>query len=227
MTRLRKAKTTRPSSAFTLIELLIVVAIITILALIALPNLLEAQIRAKCARAKADLRHIATAIEAYATDMGDYPRVFYYGYSTITPDLTTPVAYLSSLYIYDPFAVGFLDPRAVFDHWKQFSPFYTYDRIVTLAEAEKFKPDSPWRPGPECIDGPAPWFNPGALAKYGQWRLISVGPDRQWIIDMDYDSMDIPYDPTNGAVSFGNITRTQLSPEGRVSYSSRQSGQSR
>ena len=56
--------------AFTLIELLIVIAIIAILALIAVPNFLEAQIRAKVSRATADMRSLATAMEAYAVDWG-------------------------------------------------------------------------------------------------------------------------------------------------------------
>jgi len=55
--------------AFTLIELLIVVAIIAILAAIAVPNFLEAQTRSKVARAKADLRSIATAIEEMSTSL--------------------------------------------------------------------------------------------------------------------------------------------------------------
>ena len=49
--------------AFTLIELLIVVAIIAILAAIAVPNFLEAQTRAKVARSVADIRTLATALE--------------------------------------------------------------------------------------------------------------------------------------------------------------------
>ena len=59
--------------AFTLIELLIVVAIIAILAAIAVPNFLEAQTRAKVARVKNDLRSVATAIEAYRVDTNKYP----------------------------------------------------------------------------------------------------------------------------------------------------------
>lgn len=59
--------------AFTLIELLIVIAIIAILALIALPNILEAQIRAKVTRMKADMRSVSAAMEAYYVDANCYP----------------------------------------------------------------------------------------------------------------------------------------------------------
>ncbi len=58
---------------FTLIELLIVVAIIAILAAIAVPNFLEAQVRSKVSRVKADQRSLATAIEAYYVDNNAYP----------------------------------------------------------------------------------------------------------------------------------------------------------
>ncbi len=58
---------------FTLIELLIVVAIIAILAAIAVPNFLEAQVRAKVSRVKSDQRSLATAIESYYTDWNRYP----------------------------------------------------------------------------------------------------------------------------------------------------------
>src|SRR5438067_8339679 len=96
--------------AFTLIELLIVVAIIAILAAIAVPNFLEAQTRAKVSRAKADLRTVATALEAYNVDTNKYPPDFGYGaiYSSFLPrlaHLTSPVAYITSV-PEDPFAFG-------------------------------------------------------------------------------------------------------------------------
>ena len=59
--------------AFTLIELLIVVAIIAILAAIAVPNFLEAQVRSKVSRVKSDFRSVATAVEAYRVDNNKYP----------------------------------------------------------------------------------------------------------------------------------------------------------
>ncbi len=59
--------------AFTLIELLIVVAIIGILAAIAVPNFLEAQIRSKVSRVRSDLATLATAIESYRVDHNAYP----------------------------------------------------------------------------------------------------------------------------------------------------------
>ena len=59
--------------AFTLIELLIVVAIIAILAAIAVPNFLEAQMRAKVSRCNADMRTIATGLESYRVDNNSLP----------------------------------------------------------------------------------------------------------------------------------------------------------
>jgi len=58
---------------FTLIELLIVIAIILILIAIALPNFLEAQVRAKVTKVKGEIRTTAIALEAHQTDWRAYP----------------------------------------------------------------------------------------------------------------------------------------------------------
>jgi general secretion pathway protein G len=63
----------RRSNGFSLIELLIVIAIIGILAAIAIPNLLNAIQRGKQKRTLGDMRSLATAIEAYHVDNGMFP----------------------------------------------------------------------------------------------------------------------------------------------------------
>lgn len=119
--------------AFTLIELMIVIAIILILAAIAVPRYFEAQTRSQVSRVKAELRSLATAIESYRIDHREYPPAtsdpaamslqvasilgpLASGFSTLNLGgkpgqtagidfhaLTTPMAYISSV-PFDPFA---------------------------------------------------------------------------------------------------------------------------
>lgn len=97
---------TNRKKGFTLIELLIVIAIILILIAIALPNFLEAQLRAKVTAAKAEMRSLGEATGSYFVDWGSDPapdnfhqdatrdRVWW-GFASHA--LTTPNAYITSI----------------------------------------------------------------------------------------------------------------------------------
>ena len=61
--------------AFTLIEMMIVVAIIAILVAILVPNFMRARAQAQTAACEGNLKEIATALEEYETDHEAYPDV--------------------------------------------------------------------------------------------------------------------------------------------------------
>lgn len=192
--------------AFTLIELLIVVAIIAILAAIAVPNFLEAQARAKVSRAYADMRSTATALEAYRVDHNAYPSMIELGFTGgigplvgseikwwYVPDaLSTPVAYLANADLVCPFG-GNWDKAPYFpdEIWRR----YGYENIRDLMDKRVEYPILANR------------YRDEALRWSGLWRLQCVGPDRLW-------NPSRLYDPTNGTISDGDIIRTQVNPSG-------------
>jgi len=63
----------REKAGFTLVEILIVVAIIAVVAAIAVPNIMSANIRAKVSGVRSDMGSIAIALEDYKVDKGTYP----------------------------------------------------------------------------------------------------------------------------------------------------------
>ncbi len=192
------------SRAFTLIELLIVVAIIAILAAIAVPNFLETQTRAKISRVKADMRTFATALEAYAVDFNTYPRSSTNngtrgGVSEII-GLSTPVAYIGDSDIEDPFNTQRgLNPRGS-DRWT-----ITWVNIEFYREYTNRDWDGTpsWMAncyGPDRVKGPNPITG-------ANWQTSRYGRKPPAPLDDDKFFGAWNYDPTNGTVSNGDINR--------------------
>ncbi len=209
--------------AFTLIELLIVVAIIGILAAIAVPNFLNAQMKAKIARAQADMKTLSTGIEQLRLDRGVMLVDFWDddrevgidrmqnifngiggaaqndrgGTAGIWAPLTSPVAYLSSIPI-DPFFGREEDTSSNLIAQDIIPPF-----------AYMYADEDPAIPGG---DAGLAFFTPGnALAqatgtqplKEGQYVAVGAGPDGG---RGGYNGdMGFPYSSTNGVVSRGDI----------------------
>jgi prepilin-type N-terminal cleavage/methylation domain-containing protein len=84
------------NKAFSLVEILIVVAIIALLAGIAIPNLLRAKLTSNQSTAQATLKAVANALETYAIANGIYP-------SDTTSLIGAAPPYLNKDYFSSPF----------------------------------------------------------------------------------------------------------------------------
>lgn len=179
--------------AFTLVELLIVVAILALLAAIAVPNFLEAQVRSKVTRAKTDMRALEVGIETYSIDHNRPPIGWEEGTRAVSPPwtvndndpnlcwnrLTTPVAYVGSVPA-DPFVKKYF-----------YSSFYN-----------------------NATGG----FHTDLMSVGYRWYIRDPGPTAVEPIngkgDIQYPPYYMPsktdyfYDPSNGTISVGWIVRS-------------------
>lgn len=188
--------------AFTLIELLIVVAIIAILAAIAVPNFLEAQTRAKVSRAKADMRTIATALESYAIDNNRYPFDLdgrgwpWY----ITDVVSTPIAYVNGAsQLDDPFRITQNNTDA-----RRFR-FINYPANITPKWTVCYLPANTF--GRWVGNTPTDAVATQGLNLFGQWKMTSAGPDQT--ANTAFFTEELIYDSSNGTISSGDIIRSQ------------------
>jgi prepilin-type N-terminal cleavage/methylation domain-containing protein len=67
------SKARRSERGFTLVELMVVVAVIGVLATIAIPLYANVQFRGRLAKAQADSRTLASAVAVYGAHMGQLP----------------------------------------------------------------------------------------------------------------------------------------------------------
>ncbi len=203
-------------NAFTLIELLIVVAIIGILAAIAVPNFLNAQIRAKLSRCMSDMRSISLGVEQLKLDTGHLPID---GWDDDTPEgrkiladifagvgdfseaerkiscyfyvLTSPIAYRTSVPM-DPF----LSLATTESTRGTGSPFDTY----LYADVD---PRIPGRnQGVAALNSPtAERFGLRPL-EVGEYAIVGVATDG---VVGGGTERGVPYESSNGLVSSGDI----------------------
>lgn len=210
---------------FSLVELLIVVLIISILAAIAVPNFLDAQVRAKLAKSKSGMKTLDFAIKMLQVDRGvmllDHQDVgsgwgkkrieevffgvgdHYMQGGSFSP-LTTPVAYLIKI-PQDPFIQNHVNIITAYTASLIGQPnknfgYHDYDweeyRGRHLITHIYQSANKPYQTSIKLLQGDY------IISGVGPYNLLSLGE-----VDL-YITGQLIYNITNGVMSFGNIICT-------------------
>jgi prepilin-type N-terminal cleavage/methylation domain-containing protein len=185
----------RKTKALTLIELLIVAAVVAVLAAIAVANVQEARIRSQASRVKSNQRAMSVALESFYADHKWYPPDGFPWNSGITcPWIQTELV-----------PTWFASMNAAYNSENEPTGWWKGSMIwMNYQDRNKYYQHSGW-PQPiervPNVDG----------IRYPQWEITSIGPD----LSKDNTTSTNPaqahpeiiYDPTNGTVSIGNIFR--------------------
>ena len=171
--------------AFSVIELLLVAGIISILVAIAVPNYLDAQVRAQVTQVRLDLNRVEGALHYYHLDTNRYPPAYGLNHLENGP-------WLSGRPAYDRFKEG---PSIAF-------PTQYLDYGYMDLSDRKLADNNRWMGKTTAAVGLQVPRNTNQA-----WVLSSVGPERKMTL---VGSRLTPYDPTNGVISPGKVFRVGL-----------------
>ena len=231
----------RRTTGISLVETLVVVSFMSILAIVATPNFLEAQTRARVSAGKNNMRNLATKFEMIHVDTNNYPlagkwrQIIHWQ----APDwvesgssedkFKTGFKLLYGKYE-DPFEqealkrLGVQDPRwlVVNPEGQHLAHGFNFFNPQVMVDA--IENGSRWQ-GQDLRN----WQ---VLSEHaGSWLIYSSGPD---LIANSPETIEAPswghcstgdknyvekmlfheYDPTNGTISYGNMFRTQRNTAG-------------
>lgn len=174
---------------FTLIELMTVMVIISILASIAVPNFMNAKVRAQVARSGAEQELLSWALESYFVDRDGYPPNRTISQATF-PDLiplTTPIPYLSNIpddvFLFPPTA----DRNQYIESMRNGNRSYFYTNLVQA-------------------NGKRTSLVPYGLSGTANFNVAGMGPSYEGEIDVTKAETFMLYSPSNGLNSYGVIT---------------------
>jgi len=215
---------------FSIIEVLVCVALIGLLTAVAIPNFVRVQTQATVAQAKADLAGLKSGLEAYKVDLGEYILAtgsnsclvpfgdYRNGFQPTFERLTTPVMYVRD-------TVQFRDAFLPTGLYTGVS-FNTLERPPEGSiPAESLKH---YYYHARNIKDSAVWDQPEADEVKTVWYILeSSGPDQnhhmmyQILNQMTHDTSINRarvamafYDPTNGTMSRGSIWELGGEPQG-------------